>query len=261
MNKETVIIFCPSCGYKLKHTIKIGGKIVGGTGGILSGALLGAKVGIAMGPLGAIAGTFPGAILGAVFGKNLGNKFDKPTCPQCKTTFDIPDNIQESFLNSLIENQSELRKTKLTKKDQKLNSESLKSLDKLFKNNPDYKRGKKKVSEKLDFVKGILNRINIALEKFKIQQNKLDTIIQEQFEIEFLLIEKQINIYKQIDNMFSLGRYSKPESHFYEALMIEIRNLKVDVLNHMEIIDVNLKAQEIMKSTGGNTIDLTTGRR
>lgn len=96
-NEKPVIIskdiFCPKCGFKFTHKIEINGKIVGGVSGAVTGAILGAKIGIAGGPLGAISGTIPGAILGGVFGKSTGNNFDKPTCPSCKTTFEIPNNI------------------------------------------------------------------------------------------------------------------------------------------------------------------------
>jgi hypothetical protein len=86
-------LFCPKCGFKFTHKIEVNGKIVGGVSGAVTGAILGAKIGIAGGPLGAISGTIPGAILGGVFGKNTGNNFDKPTCPSCKTTFELPNNI------------------------------------------------------------------------------------------------------------------------------------------------------------------------
>ena len=83
-------LFCPNCGYKFRHKIKLIGKGGGIISGALTGASIGAKFGIAGGPLGAIAGTIPGAVLGAIFGKNLGNNFDKPICPKCRTKFDIP---------------------------------------------------------------------------------------------------------------------------------------------------------------------------
>lgn len=86
---KTATLYCPKCGNKFKYEGNKSGKVGGGLSGATAGAILGSKVGIAMGPLGAIAGTIPGAIIGGVFGKDLGNNFDKPKCPKCKTTFDI----------------------------------------------------------------------------------------------------------------------------------------------------------------------------
>ncbi|MDI1316031.1 hypothetical protein [Flavobacterium sp.] len=89
-------LFCPNCGFSFSYCQNITGKLTGGLGGIVSGAYFGAQIGIAGGPLGAIAGTIPGAILGGIFGKNIGNNFDKPICPKCNTSFEIPKNIQPS---------------------------------------------------------------------------------------------------------------------------------------------------------------------
>lgn len=102
MNSK-IQLFCPSCGHNFQHLVNFKGKILGGSGGAISGALLGAKFGIAGGPLGAIAGTIPGAVLGAIFGKDFGNKFDKPKCPSCFESFEIPNNLKTSFLNDYIE--------------------------------------------------------------------------------------------------------------------------------------------------------------
>ena len=52
------------------------------------------KVGFIIGPIGALAGSVPGVVLGWTFGKNLGNQFDRPTCPKCGTRFYLPENIR-----------------------------------------------------------------------------------------------------------------------------------------------------------------------
>lgn len=96
-----VDVFCPNCGFKFKHHIKISGKLIGGIGGMASGAIIGAKTGIAMGPLGAIAGTVPGAILGGIFGKGIGDKIDNPICSRCKTKFVLPKTIQNKIFTSI----------------------------------------------------------------------------------------------------------------------------------------------------------------
>lgn len=87
-------LFCPSCGHSFLYSQINTGKVTGGIGGFATGAYLGAQIGIAGGPFGAIAGTIPGAILGGIFGKNIGNNFDKPICPNCKTTFEMPKNMK-----------------------------------------------------------------------------------------------------------------------------------------------------------------------
>ncbi len=110
MNSE-IILYCPNCGHKLKFSPKFKGKLAGGSGGAISGALIGAKVGIAAGPLGAIAGTIPGAILGAIFGKDFGKKFDKPKCSSCNNSFEIPNNLKESFLSSILKSEVNHPKT------------------------------------------------------------------------------------------------------------------------------------------------------
>ena len=89
-------LFCPNCGNSFSHFQIITGKLTGGISGIAAGAYLGAQIGIAGGPFGAIAGTIPGGILGGFFGKNIGNNFDKPICPNCNTTFEMPKNIKPS---------------------------------------------------------------------------------------------------------------------------------------------------------------------
>lgn len=104
-------IYCPSCGKGFSHSQIITGKLTGGLGGMATGAYFGAQIGIAGGPFGAIAGTIPGAILGAFFGKNIGSNFDKPTCPNCKTNFQMPKNPQiiQEVDNNAFEN--EIQKT------------------------------------------------------------------------------------------------------------------------------------------------------
>ena len=104
---KLIKLFCPSCGHQFEHSPNFKGKVVGGSSGLISGAILGAKVGIAGGPLGAIAGTIPGAVLGGIFGKNFGNKFDKPKCPSCSNSFEIPNNKKKSYTSGMV------RKTKL----------------------------------------------------------------------------------------------------------------------------------------------------
>lgn len=83
-------IHCPKCGFQFSHGTTQKGKAFGGVGGAATGAALGARIGIVGGPIGAMAGTIPGAILGAIFGAKTGGYFDKPTCPECGTTFATP---------------------------------------------------------------------------------------------------------------------------------------------------------------------------
>ncbi len=96
-NNETfqkLFLYCPNCGEGFTHKVLIDGKLKGGIGGAAAGAIIGAKMGIALGPLGAIAGTIPGAIIGSLFGKDIGNRYDKPRCPNCGTKFEIPDSFK-----------------------------------------------------------------------------------------------------------------------------------------------------------------------
>ena len=94
LKNAKVFVHCPKCGYRFEFKMVTDGKITGGISGASAGAILGAKIGIAMGPLGVIAGTIPGAILGGIFGKNIGNNFDQPTCPNCATKFQAPNNLE-----------------------------------------------------------------------------------------------------------------------------------------------------------------------
>ena len=107
----TFKVFCPNCGHSFSHSEIITGKVTGGIGGIVTGAYLGAQIGIAGGPFGAIAGTIPGAILGGIFGKNIGNNFDKPICPNCETSFELPKNIKASKEITVKNFESEIKKT------------------------------------------------------------------------------------------------------------------------------------------------------
>lgn len=94
VNKSVIKVYCPKCGHGFDHEVLTNGQVTGGIGGASAGAILGGKIGLALGPFGAIAGTIPGAILGGYFGKNIGTDFDKPTCPNCSTKFQIPTSFK-----------------------------------------------------------------------------------------------------------------------------------------------------------------------
>lgn len=106
---QEYIIHCPSCGKHFLHSPKKKGKIIGIISGVASGVYFGGQLGIAGGPFGAIAGTIPGAIIGGYIGNKTGNNFDKPDCPECKTSFEFPktETLQLARnLNKEIENVS-----------------------------------------------------------------------------------------------------------------------------------------------------------